>query len=224
MSMHVEREIKRLKKKLQNLSDLVESNVGTAIRALLTADTDLAQQALAADIEADEIEVEVEEDCLKMMALYQPTAIDLRVVVGILKINTDLERIGDLARTIAYQARDLASCDRAVQEQFPVQAMDEKVRGMLHNSLQAFVNLDGALAKAVLAADSEVDAFKKQCYRISLQFLNEHKGPAEPIIYLLSVARSLERIADHATNIAEDVIYMMEGVIVRHGRTVKRPS
>lgn len=168
------------------------------------------------DHEIDHFEVEIiEEDCLKILALYQPAAIDLRYVVGILKMNNDLERMGDLAVNIAERAAYLA--DKKGTELFlDFTTMGEKAIAMVKKALDALIKMDSKMAREVCAADDEVDAIHRE---ILLSIQNDiEKSPKEvkSLIHLLLVSRHLERIADQATNIAEDVIYMTEGIIIRH--------
>jgi len=161
------------------------------------------------------MEVDVEEECLKILALYQPVAIDLRFIITALKINNDLERIGDLAVNIAERSEFLAR-QPEVHVPLDLEKMTEKTQSMLTKSLDALVNMDCDLAHQVCAADDEVDAMNRQMYLTVQDGIRQHPEQLESLIHLLSASRHLERIADHATNIAEDVIYMAEGQIVRH--------
>ena len=165
------------------------------------------------------MEVDVEEECLKILALHQPVAVDLRFVITALKINNDLERIGDLAVNIAERSEFLAR-QREIDIPQEIYAMAEKAQSMLTRSLDALVDMDCKLAHDVCADDDEVDAINRQMYLIVQDKIRAHTGQTEVLIHLLSASRHLERIADYATNIAEDVIYMVEGKIVRH-RTEK---
>jgi phosphate transport system protein len=208
MSEHLQKEIEGLKKRTLSLSTLVEENVSRAVRAFSEKNGKLAQRVIDMDLVIDTLEIEVEEECLKILALHQPVAVDLRFIVAVLKMNADFERIGDLA-VMRLPATDLA---------MQVDEIIEKVLAMLKNSLDSLVNLDEDLARAVCAADDDVDEFYRNMYDKVKQKILE--SPTNEIIddmlQLLSIARHLERIADHATNIAEDVIYMIEGVIYRH--------
>jgi phosphate transport system protein len=217
MSEHLQKEIEGLKKRTLSLSTLVEENVSRAVRAFSEKNGKLAQRVIDMDLVIDTLEIEVEEECLKILALHQPVAVDLRFIVAVLKMNADFERIGDLAVNIAERAvalLRLPATDLAMQ----VDEIIEKVLAMLKNSLDSLVNLDEDLARAVCAADDDVDEFYRNMYDKVKQKILE--SPTNEIIddmlQLLSIARHLERIADHATNIAEDVIYMIEGVIYRH--------
>lgn len=216
MAIHLQREMDKLETQLLDICAAVEQSVALAVRAIEEQDERLATQVVEGDVLIDRTEVEIEEECLKIMALHQPVAVDLRVLVAVLKINNDLERIGDLAVNIAERALFLASHD-APTDRFEFQLMADKVKRMLRQGLDAFVNMDVALAYRVCADDDEVDAANRKNYQLVEELAAAGKGgKVGPLMHLLSVSRNLERIADHATNIAEDVIYMIDGEIVRH--------
>jgi phosphate transport system protein len=177
----------------------------------------LAARVIGVDLEIDKREVEVEEECLKLLALYQPVATDLRFIVTALKINNDLERIGDLAANIADRAESLATAP-PITAPFDYQAMAESATDMLRKSVDALVNLDTALAREVLLSDDAVDALNRTTYEKVCSAARRTPENIDPLLRIMTVSHNLERIADHATNIAEDVIYMVEGKIVRHGR------
>lgn len=216
MSVHLRREIDTLKRRILELSAIVEDSAAKALRAIETRDTALAEEVINGDNRIDLLEVEVEEECLKILALHQPVAIDLRFLVAVLKINNDLERIGDVAANIASRARKLCSIPSAGGVRIDFQEADTKALTMLRKSLEALVNLDEDLAKWVCAADREIDEANRSVHRQVLQAIKDSPEEAEKLILLLSVSRNLERLGDHATNIAEDVIYMIRGQIVRH--------
>jgi len=216
MSVHLQRAIERLKKDLLSLCAMVEEQVQMSLRALLDRDEDLAAQIEQRDLEIDQREVEVEEDCLKTLALHQPVAGDLRFIVAALKINSDLERIGDLAVNIARKAISYAS-QMPMEMPFNLAGMGEKTQEMLRDSLDSLVNLDPKLANSVCARDDEVDRMKRAIRVRAEEMMRQDPDRVSPLLTLLAVSRNLERIADHATNIAEDVIYMVEGRIIRHG-------
>ena len=215
MSQHLQREIENLKKKLLSLGAEVEDLVYKATLSIENRDTDLANEIIYNDKSIDSFEVEVEEDCLKILALHQPVAIDLRFIVAVLKINNDLERIGDLAVNIAERAVYLAKHDN-VNISFDFIEMARKAQAMLRQSLDALVNLNASMARQVCSKDDEIDEMNRQMYVMVQQAIEDYPSQMGSLIHLLSVSRHLERIADHATNIAEDVIYMVEGAIVRH--------
>jgi phosphate transport system protein len=213
---HLERELDRLTRRLLALSALVEENVGKAVAAVIERDAELAAEVIAADTHVDEDEVEVEEECLKILALHQPVANDLRFLVAALKLNNDLERIGDLAVNLAEQAEVLTG-KAEVAPPMDIGHMASIVRSMLARALDALVSQDSAAARAVCAADDEVDALHRSMYTKVEESIRRNPDHTGTYIQYLSVSRYLERIADHATNIAEDIIYVIEGEIVRHG-------
>ena len=215
MAKHLQREIENLKKKILSLGARVESAVHEAIRSIQKRDTVLARKIIEEDIQIDHAEVEVEEEGLKILALHQPVAIDLRFIVAVLKINNDLERIGDLAVNIAERSSFLAS-QPVVSLSFDFAEMSEKTEAMLNRSLDALVNLNPELAHKVCADDDVIDTMNREVYLCVQETIGAHPEQIASLIHLLSVSRHLERIADHATNIAEDVIYMIDGQIVRH--------
>ncbi len=216
MIRHLQREIENIKSKLLSLCSLVEKNVTLAQRSVAEQDAIMAQSVMNADTAIDEMEVELEEDCLKTLALYQPVAVDLRTLIAVLKINNDLERIGDLAVNVAERACYLSTCPHALPAAFDFDSMTDKVRAMLKAAVDAFVEGNTTAAQAVCKADDEVDAINKAMYKSVETLLRRPHAEVSALIHLLSVSRDLERIADHATNIAEDVIYMRTGEIIRH--------
>jgi len=215
MQQHLHREIEKLKTKLLSLGTDVEENVYKAVKSLDERNAALADRVIGSDGQVDRFEVFLEEECLKILALHQPVAIDLRFVIAVLKINNDLERIGDLAVNIAERAKFLAARD-ALDVPFDFMSMADKTRAMLKKSLDALVNMDPRMARDVCAADDEVDALNREMYGRIQKSMREHPDRIDGLIHYLGVSRYLERIADHATNIAEDVIYMVDGDIVRH--------
>ncbi len=215
MSVHLQREIERLKKTVLSLCALVEEQAQIAVRALLDRDEEGARDVERRDLEIDQREVEVEEECLKLLALYQPVAADLRFIISALKINNDLERIGDLAVNIARKAITFASLP-PLEIPFDLSGMWLKVQGMLRDSLDALVNLDASLANEVCGRDDDVDQMKHEIRHRAEEMIRIDPEQTSALLTLVAVSRNLERIADHATNIAEDVIYMVQGTIVRH--------
>jgi phosphate transport system protein len=215
MTLLLHKEIERLKKELLALGAIVEELLRKSVRALQERNETLAREVMAADERVDNREVELEEDGLKIIALHQPVAVDLRFIVAVLRINSDLERIGDLAVNIAERARYLAGAGYEAPG-IDFTAMAEKAQEMLTKSLDAFVNMDPGLAQQVIEMDSVVDEMNRQMYCAVYGMIRRDPGQVEALLHLLSASRHLERIADHATNIAEDVIYMVEGNIVRH--------
>jgi phosphate transport system protein len=215
MSFLLQKEIEHLKKKILSLSTYVEENLQRAVKSLETRDSQLANKAIETDALIDHMEIDVEEECLKILALHQPVAVDLRYLVATLKLNNDLERIGDLAVNIAERAASLATQPK-MELPFDFSNMAKKVQIMVTKSLNALVNIDAPLAREVLTLDDAVDALNREMYEQVNQGIQKHPENLSMLIHYLSVSRNLERIADHATNIAEDVVYMIEGAIVRH--------
>ncbi len=215
MSKHIRREIATLKKEILALGAAVEEILYKAMKSLEERDKALAEQVMEEDTVIDQMEVEIEEDCLKVLALHQPVAIDLRLIIAILKINTDLERVGDLAVNIAERAAFLATREK-IDIPLDFMKMADISKDMLKKSLDALVSEDSALAHKVCGMDDAVDAINREMYITIQEAIRNDPTRMESLIHLLSVSRHLERVADLATNIAEDVIYMIEGEIVRH--------
>ena len=215
MAVHLNREIDNLKMKLLALGTKVEALVRNATLSIEDLDQELAQKVITSDVDVDDSEVEIEEECLKILALYQPVAIDLRFIVAILKINNDLERIGDLAVNIAERTTYLAN-HPTIDVSLELFEMGRNAQVMLKKSLDALVNKDIRLAQEVFENDDIVDNMNRNVYVKIQQSILKHPDQISSLIHLLSASRHLERIADHTTNIAEDVIYMIEGQIVRH--------
>ena len=215
MSIHIRREIATLKKAILALGAAVEETLYKAMKSLEKRDKALAEQVMLEDSVIDRTEVEIEEDCLKVLALHQPVAGDLRLIIAILKINNDLERVGDLAVNIAERASFLATKEK-VEIPPDFMKMSEISRDMLKKSLDALVTEDSALAHKVCGMDDAVDAINREMYMLIQEEIRKDPSKMERLIHLLSVSRHLERVADSATNIAEDVIYMIDGQIVRH--------
>ncbi|MHB0935872.1 MAG: phosphate signaling complex protein PhoU [Armatimonadota bacterium] len=215
MKRHMDREAERLKKHILTLSAMAEERVRESVQALINRDVALATQVVDSDNEIDLMEVDIEEECLKILALYQPVASDLRFVVAVLKINNDLERVADLAVNIAERAVFLAQHE-PLDIPLNFDLMSEKSQAMLRKSLDALMTMNVSLAYQVGSDDDEVDELNRQMFVRIQEAMREHPDRIEPLGHLLSVSRHLERIADYATNIAEDVVYMIEGEIIRH--------
>lgn len=216
MSVHLQREILNLKQLVIQLSARVEENLSLAVKAVKERDDASAQKVIENDLDIDAREVGVEEECLKILALHQPVATDLRFIVSALKLNNDLERIGDLAVNIAKCAAQL-SRELPVPIPYDLQQMADRTRDMLKKSLDALVNMEASLANEVCKDDEVIDQINSDSFqKVEKAIIDQKPENLHALIYLLSVSRHLERIADHATNIAEDVIYMVEGKIVRH--------
>jgi len=215
MPKHMQRELENIRKKIIILSTLVEESVYYSVKSFMDRDAELAGKIIEKDREIDLMEIEVEEDCLKIFALHQPVAIDLRFLVAALKMNNDLERIGDKAVKIAERTINL--CEYNIQE-YPIDfsEMAAKVRSMLKKSLDSLVNMNSSLASEVCTDDDEIDTMHRNTYKVVNELSAQYPDRINFLLNFLSVSGCLERIDDHTTNIAEDVIYMIEGEIIRH--------
>lgn len=215
MNLHLSREIDIIKKSILTLSSVVEASVNQSVKALVEKDPKLALEVIQNDEKIDEMEVEIEEECLKVLALHQPVAIDLRYITAVMKINSDLERIGDLSVNIARLARTFAT---EFWPEIPdhLLEMSKKVQKMLVKSLDSLIDLDAGLAAEVCRDDEEVDDLHKYTFKYIEDLIREDRKNASIIMGIGSISRYMERIADHTTNIAEDVIYMVKGKIQRH--------
>ncbi len=215
MTMHLMRELEQLKRRIFSVVAMVEDNLSLAVKAVQERDRSSALRVIEKDAEIDHAEVDVEEECLKILALYQPVARDLRFLVAVLKLNNDLERIGDLAVNIAERAVFLHAIPAAPIPS-ELDSMARKATQMMKRSIDALVGSDVETATEVCKADDEVDAINRRMYEQIKAAIREHPEYLDALIHLLSVSKCLERVADHATNIAEDVIYLVNGHIVRH--------
>lgn len=215
MTKHLERDLDSLQRDILSLAASVEDVVHKAIRALRERNATLAEEVISSDAQIDEEENHVEEECLKILALHQPVAVDLRRTAAVLKINTDLERMADLAVDIAERALCLTQLAPITVPE-GLQRMTDLTTMMVRQSLDAFVNLDTRLARRVCRLDDEVDRYNEEIIQELIGIMQQAPTMIEPGLSLFSATRHLERIADHATNIAEDVIYLVEGEIVRH--------
>jgi len=212
---HLQRDLDRLQRDLLALAGSVEEAIHKATRALRDRQPPLAREVIEGDSVIDQEENHVEEECLKLLALHQPVAVDLRRIAAAMKINTDLERMADLAEDIAERALHLAQLP-AVPIPKKLQGMTDVATSMVRQSLDAFVNLDSKLARMVHRLDDEVDRYNNDLIEDLIEAMRQSPDKVEPGLSLFSAVRHLERIADHATNIAEMVIYMIEGKMVRH--------
>lgn len=209
-------ELEKLNKKILYLSTLAEDRVLKAVELLKNPDEEAIQSLIVSDYEVDDMEIEIEEDCLKILALHQPVAKDLRFIITVIKINNEIERIADIAVNIAWRiqtiSKDTACTDLSV---FNFETMSKKTVTMLRSSLDALVQRDAALARSVFLMDDEVDDFRDQVYRQVKDLIKANPNHPGCLINTYLLARHLERIGDRATNIAEEVIYLVEGSIVR---------
>jgi phosphate transport system protein len=216
MTVHLERELERLRRHIVSVGTKVEEAIDRAVESMVSRNESQALSVIEIDAEIDRIEVEVEEECLKLLALYQPVAGDLRFIISVLKINNDLERIGDYAVNIAKGARLMIA-----QDPIPIPPdigeMATRARSMVTRSLDALVNADVSIAHQVCADDDEVDHLRSKLAEQIKRDIRQSPESIEPLMTLFMATGTLERIADMATNIAEDVCYMIEGRIIRHG-------
>jgi phosphate transport system protein len=216
MTLHFHREVDRLIEDLISFGEGIEDQLNLAMDALVEGDVKSAKRIKKNDTDLDAIEVEMEEECLKLLALHQPLANDLRQIVSVLKINHDLERVGDHAANIAKRVLDLAELPH-IDIPKDVVVLSKQARLMLRLSRLSFVESDQMLTNGVFEMDNEVDDLNKKLFRQQVEAIQKTPAEAEQRILLLSVCKQLERVGDLASSIAEDVVYLMSGVIIRHG-------
>ena len=214
MSKHLERDLERLQKHIVQFAGIVEESIYRAVRAMQDHNADMAREVIDGDEAIDHAENDITEECLKIMALYQPVATDLRRIATTLMITTDLERMGDQAKHIAEGALALASPPIPIPSKYS--RMTDVTLSMVRQSLDSFVNLDSQLARHVIRMDDEVDQLNDEIIADLTTSMKQSPAAVDTGLILYAATRQLERIADHATNIAEDVIYLIEGEIVKH--------
>jgi phosphate transport system protein len=212
---HFQEELEQLKRRLLEMGGLAEENVRLAVKGLVDRDHELIESVLLGDEPLNALHIELDNRSFTLLALYQPMAADLRTIVAALKINTDLERVGDLAVNIAEAARRYSS-HSPVKKLIDIPRMASIAQTMLRDALDAFVRRDVDLAQQVLNEDDKLDALKTQIFRELLTYMLQDPSTIEPALDLILVSRHLERIGDHATNIAEDVIFIVSARDVRH--------
>jgi len=215
MERHFEHDLGELKERLLWMGSLAERAVHQSVQALLEADEPLAERVVKEENAINEMQIEVDDRAVRLLALHQLMAADLRFVLAVSRINADLERIGDQAVNIAQSAQRLVRHPR-VKPYVDLPRLGELAEGMVRDSLNAVVRQDVELAKSVLARDDQVDTLRDQIFRELLTYMMENSSVVFPAFELILVAKNLERIGDHATNIAEDVIYIVVGRDVRH--------
>jgi phosphate transport system protein len=212
---HFQDELEQLKTRLLDMGGLAEEQMRLAVKGLVERDRDLIERVLISDEPLNALHIEIDNRCFTLLALYQPMAVDLRAIVAAVKINTDLERVGDLAINIAEAARQY-STHPPVKRLIDIPRMATIAQRMLRDALDAFVRRDIDLAQRVLNEDDALDALKTQIFRELLTYMLQDPGTIEPALDLILVSRHLERVGDHATNVAEDVIFMVSAKDVRH--------
>ena len=215
MAYVLQKEVKSLEKQLLTLSAMVEENVQHSVKALLERNADLARRVVKCDDQVNRLEVDLEEECMKVLALHQPVANDLRTIISIIKINNDLERIADQAVNISERALAVMELPQ-VDNPLELAVMSAKVIDMLEKALDSLVNANVTLARKVLELDEDVDQTHSNNSRLFKDAVRSNSERIDSLLNYLTVSRHLERVADLATNIAEDVIYLNEGKIVRH--------
>lgn len=212
---HFDEELAELKATLVRMASLAEDQIDQALSALTNRDSDQARQVIARDHKVNALDVEIDEECLRLLALHQPAARDLRLVTTAMKISTELERISDLAENVCERTLELNE-EPQLKPYIDIPRMGNLARAMVKESIDAFVKDDSTLARKVLANDDLVDDLMEQIFRELLSFMIEDPHTITRAIRLSFVAKYLERMADHATNIAELVVYLVEGKIIRH--------
>lgn len=221
MTKHLTRDLEGLERRLLLLAGEVEEAVRRSVRALVERRMELAERVIEGDDSIDRLEVEIEDECLKMLALHQPVASDLRFIVACLKSASDLERIADLAGSIAERA--ISFCARSDMPLPPrLHEMVEACARMLRAAIEAFVRGDPAAARALLAQDERIDSLNRDVIQGCLSTMHDDPASIEQAVDLISISKNLERIGDHVTNIAEDVVYLVEGDIIRHHEVLAR--
>jgi phosphate transport system protein len=221
MSKHLERDLEGLERRMLFLAGEVEEAVRRSIRALLDRRIELAERVIDGDDEIDRREVELEEECLKVLALHNPVASDLRFIVACLKIENDLERIADLAaniaeRSVSFSTRSVIPVPNRIRE------MVENCARMLRQSIDSFVRGDAQLARRICEEDTQIDRANRLIIQELIEAMHTDPSCIDQAVELISVSKNLERIGDHATNIAEDVVYLVEGDIIRHQKQKQR--
>jgi phosphate transport system protein len=219
MERHFDEELRHLKETLLRMSSLVEVAISGAVKALVDRDEALAKNVVNYDDQIDMLEIEVDDVCMRLLALHQPQARDLRFITYSMKINNDLERMGDLSVNIAQEALALVNLPAGKSLLFDISRMAILTQQMLKDSINAFVTNDVKLAKEVCLRDDEVDQINHQVFRDMLGHMMQDSKTITRAVDMILVTRNLERIADHATNIAEDVIYIVEGKVIKHHLT-----
>jgi phosphate transport system protein len=225
MYRHFERELELLKRELIRMGSLVEEQIAHSLEALERDDDALAGRVKETDIEVDAMEIAIDKRIERLLALNQPVAVDLRLLIAALKMNNDLERMGDQARNIAEHVIQIQGVPGELINRMQIRQMADLASRMVRDSLNAFIYQDVSLAYGVLEQDDMVDQLHQQAYRIGAAYMREKPDDIENCLHMLSVAKNLERIADLATNIAEDVVFLVEARIIKHqGRLESRPD
>lgn len=215
MERHFEQQLGVLRKNLIQMASVVETAISNAVKSLTERNSDLARSVMAHDEQVDELELEIDKQCVDLLALQQPMAVDLRFITSAMKITNNLERMGDLAVNIAERVIPLNQ-EPQLKPLIDIPMMANIAQTMVKDSIDAFVNRDTALAQSVYQRDSTVDALNDQIFRELLTYMMEEPGNITRAVHLMFISRHLERIADHSTNIAEEVVYIVKGKVVKH--------
>ncbi len=215
MPRHFELELDQLRTMLIRMGSLVEEQIDYAVKAITEADVALARLVMQRDKKVDEFDNSIDQQCMKIFALTQPVAVDLRLLMAALKINNELERIGDIAVNLAERVEPLLPHQDFVR-MTPLREMANAAREMVKNSIDSFVNNDPELAKKILLSDDVVDNYDREIFNTMIARMKEGSGNIDPASHLMIVSRHIERLADHATNIAEDVIFLVNARIIKH--------
>lgn len=212
---HLDDELRILRTLLIDMSNLVDEQLAGAINAVSTCDVDLGEEVRRRDDEVDAMELRIDHQCERILALYTPVAVDLRMIISAVKVNTDLERIGDHAKNLAKQTHLLTTCADLIR-QTSIREMADAARSILHEAQDAFIKRDRVLARKVLAHDRHVDRLYKETLQTIAALARAHPEQTDVLVHFVTMSKSVERIADHAKNIAERVIFMVEGIDIRH--------
>ncbi len=215
MSKHLQNDLEKLKRHILAIGALVEDGVENATQAFFNRDVELAKKVVQNDDVVDEYEVNVEEECLKLLALYQPVARDLRFITSVIKVNSDLERMGDYCVKIAKRTLSLSK-DPPIETPAQIKQMVQLAKAMVRDSLDAFSRRDAKGSRKIVVRDDEVDKLQKETFRLLRKQMQEEPKNIEQFLDLVTIVQGVERIADLSTNIAEDVVYMVDGEIIRH--------
>ncbi len=217
---HFDQELETLKVKLLEMSSLVETGINRSVAAVVEKDKTLAEEVLKNEARINQMEIEIDDLAIKLLALQQPMAVDLRLITAALKINNDLERMGDLAVNIAQRAIDLVQ-EPVIKPMIDIPHIAALVQSMVRKALDSFVMRDPEMARSVLASDDAVDDLRTASFHELISFMQRSPQSIPQAVSLISVVRNLERIADHATNISEDVLFYVKGIDVRHHAEVR---
>jgi phosphate transport system protein len=213
--LHFREELEELQSKLLEMAGLVEASIHNSVYALVERDEDKAKEVMWAEALINQKEIEIDDLATRLLALFQPMARDLRFITAVIKINSDLERMGDLAVNITERAMSLMK-EPVLRPLIDIPRIAELAESMVHRSLDAFARGDASMARDVLLSDDEVDRLRDAVYNELLVFMEEQRSTVNRAVSLMFIAQNLERIADHATNIAEDVLFLVKGIDVRH--------